>query len=491
MSGFYAYAQVSDSVKIALPDSLYQKQLHELDSVQQNTKREFSKLKNEYDSIGKQFANPLAKLQHQSDSARNLNLPTDQYTKRIDSLTQLRDGKLAGVKNKADILKSKSTQKISSLKLSPEISKEANNFTQGLSKLDVSLPGSDLNFPTIPSLGKNMPGISGVSLPGVNTPAIPDASIPGVKTDLPGTNGIKTPEVLGDVKQVTDQAKEITDQAKEVTDKIKKPSKEELAEEAKKEAESKIKDSAPVKEVTGKMGAPDGLPLKDGQLSEEELKNQVKKQAVNHFAGKEAQIQQAMNEMSKLKQKYSSVQSLKDLPKKAPNPMKEKAFIERIVPGLAFQILLKNEWLTDFNPYIGFKFNGRISAGMGWNQRWAFAKGRVFNSDARIYGPRFYGECMVFKGFSARAEFEFMNTSVPKVLGQPNVDDLQREWVTGIFLGIKKDYKIYKQLKGTAFILYNVYNPEYKSPYGDRLMTRFGLEYTIKKKSKKGEKDKK
>jgi hypothetical protein len=481
-----SHAQTGDSLAVAMPDSLYKKQLHELDSVQQSTKLEFSKLKNEYDSIGRQFENPLAKLQHQADSARNLNLPTNQYTKKIDSLTQLRDGHLAGVKNKADILKQKSTQKINSLKLPPEISKEANGFTQGLNKLDVSLPQSDLNFPTMPSLAGKIPGISA---PGVNTPALPGVSTPGVDTSLPNVGGVKTPGVLNDAKQLSDQTKEITDKTKEVTDKVvTPPSKEEIAKEATKEAESRVKDSAPVKDVTEKLELPGDNPLKDGQVSQDELKEQVKKQAVNHFAGKEQQVQKAMDEMSKLKQKYSSVQSIKDLPKKAPNPMKEKPFIERIVPGIAFQILLKNEWLTDFNPYVGYKFNGRITAGFGWNQRFAFTTKDGFNSDARIYGPRIYGEFLLFKGFSARAEFETMYTLVPPVLKQSSTKEYSREWVTGIFLGIKKDYKIYKRLKGTAFVYYNVYNPEFKSPYGDRLVTRFGLEYQFKKKSKEKKK---
>jgi hypothetical protein len=486
------HGQSMDSLKssIQLPDSL--KQLHELDSVQQTTKQEFSKLKNQYDSIDKKFGGPLAKLQHQADSARKLNLPTDRYTKKMDSLTQLREGHLAGIKNKTEMLKEKSTAKIKSLKLPPAISKEAQQFGQGLNKLDVSLPDANTNFPSMPSLAK-MPG---VSMPGVNIPNanLPNGSLPAIGIDPNIAKGVgdvkipevKTPEVLGEAKQVGNQVGEISKVGSEIKDAKDKMNDPEARKEVLAKAEEKAADAAPVKEISEKVGMPGDSPLKDGQLTQDELKEQAKQQAIDHFAGKEEQVQAAMSQMSKLKQKYSSVQSIKDLPKKPPNPMKGKPFVERLVPALGFQILFRNEWLTDVNPNIGYRLSGRITAGLGWNQRWGFTKEDGFNSKARIYGPRAYGEVIAFKGIIGRLELEAMYTRTPPILKRAsNYNDRHREWVPGIFGGIKKNYTIVKGLKGTVTVLYNLYNPDYKSPYGDRLMTRFGFEYAIKRKKKK------
>lgn len=488
LSYLSGYTQTKDSIGVAMPDSLYQKQLLELDSVQQSTKREITKLKNEYDSIGKQFENPIAKLQHKRDSLGRLNLPTGSYTKKIDSLSLLRDGHLAGIKNKTEMLKEKSTKKINSLKLPPEISREAQQYTQGLNKLDVTLPKTDLNFPSMPSLAS----MSKLSLPGVSIPSVLNLSTPGIDASLPqgaslpqDLGEIKTPEVGGELKELTDGVGEVGkvgDEIEDAKDKLKDP---ETRKEALAKAEEKATELAPVKDVTEKLDVPKDLPIADGQLSQEELKEQAKKQAIDHFAGKETQVQEAINKMSKLKQKYSSVQSLKDIPKKVPNPMKGKPFIERLVPGIAFQFLFKDAWLADFNPYTGYRINGRLTAGVGWNQRWGFTKEDGFNSQARIYGPRIYGECLAFRGVSARLELETMYTRTPPILKQqPNYNESHREWVPGIFAGLKKDYTIYKRLKGTAFVLFNLYNPDYKSPYGDRLMTRFGLEYSFKMKKK-------
>ena len=53
--------------------------------------------------------------------------------------------------------------------------------------------------------------------------------------------------------------------------------------------------------------------------------------------------------------------------------------------------------------------------------------------------------------------------------------------------GMKKEYRITKNLKGTVLVLYNIIDPRHKSPYNDRLNTRIGFEYTIKKKQKQTE----
>ena len=73
-----------------------------------------------------------------------------------------------------------------------------------------------------------------------------------------------------------------------------------------------------------------------------------------------------------------------------------------------------------------------------------------------------------------------MNTFVPSTL-LGNIDSGQREWVWSFMTGLKKEYKIYKNLKGTALVQYNWFNRYYKAPYVDRLNSRIGFEYTIKK----------
>ena len=86
------------------------------------------------------------------------------------------------------------------------------------------------------------------------------------------------------------------------------------------------------------------------------------------------------------------------------------------------------------------------------------------------------------KGFSGRLEVEVMNTPVRV---PPSQDFATQEWVWSAMAGLKKEYKISKSLRGNAQVLYNLFNPHYKSPYTDRLNMRIGIEYKIQKKKNK------
>jgi hypothetical protein len=168
--------------------------------------------------------------------------------------------------------------------------------------------------------------------------------------------------------------------------------------------------------------------------------------------------------------------------------MHGKPLRERLVPGLSIQIQKRNDWWFDFNPYLGYRFTGRITAGVGWNHRIAFNfdKGE-FSPNMYIYGPRTYGEFRIKKGFSGRLEVEVMNAPVRV---PPSQDFATTEWVWSTMAGLKKEYRISKSLQGNAQILYSLFNPHYKSPYTERLNIRIGVEYKILRrqtpKAKKG-----
>jgi hypothetical protein len=158
--------------------------------------------------------------------------------------------------------------------------------------------------------------------------------------------------------------------------------------------------------------------------------------------------------------------------------MHGKPLIERLVPGLSLQVQKRNDWWFDFNPYVGYRFTGKITAGLGWNQRIAYDfNSGMFNKEAMVYGPRWYGEYRLKKGFVPRIELEYLNTPVRT---PPDFTYDYREWVWSAMAGLKKEYRISKSLRGNAHVLYNLFDPHYKSPYTDRLNVRMGIEYHIK-----------
>ena len=141
---------------------------------------------------------------------------------------------------------------------------------------------------------------------------------------------------------------------------------------------------------------------------------------------------------------------------------------------------------------FGPDFGGEINVTVPQNENEQLGKlndarlgGTVdLNDRSRIFGPRAYVDFKLGKGFIAHVEGECMDTFVPStLLGNP--DNGNREWVWSVMTGIKKEYKIYKNLKGTALIQYNLFNRYYKAPYVDRLNSRIGFEYVLKKNKKR------
>jgi hypothetical protein len=203
---------------------------------------------------------------------------------------------------------------------------------------------------------------------------------------------------------------------------------------------------------------------------------QAQKQAINHFAGKEKELEAAMNQMTKYKLKYSSLNSIKAIPKRVPNDLHGKPFIERVVPGVTFQFQRRNMVTLDFNPLLGYRFNPRFTAGAGWNERIGFRHYHI-TQENRIFGPRTFGEFKFKKGFAVRGEVERMSTVIPSLNASGGtIDAGSRTWVWGVFGGVKKDYTISKYIKGNIQMLYNFTDKNYKTnPYADRFNVRMGF----------------
>ena len=76
-----------------------------------------------------------------------------------------------------------------------------------------------------------------------------------------------------------------------------------------------------------------------------------------------------------------------------------------------------------------------------------------------------------------------MNTGILPFTTTSTRDPLRREWVLGMFAGLKKDYKLFKNINGTAMVMARIINPDNNSPYSDVVNVRFGFEFPMKRKS--------
>ncbi len=456
----------------------YHERLTRIDSVQRRLKSTIDSVSSHQLPLRKFLsANRMDSLRTGWKSKMDSLTSLDQYSAKIsnvtDSLTALQDQTLSELNTKLQSLKDKTIVKLNELELPPKLSDKVSDATSRINGFQI--PVSGLNIPNINSGS----GLDVGELKNLNIPSVQDLNMDQIG-DLKNVQGN-----LGEVSNITGKVGEYGSDLQglakgDLSDLKNIPD----ATEAKVEelsGLSEIKDQTKAldeyKGLTGKMQNPDSL--------KEFVIDQAKEIAIDHFAGKEEQLKKAMESVSKYKQKFPTISSLNDLSKKRPNEMRGKPFIERIVPGIAIQLQKKNDdLLTDFNMYLSYRFTGRFTSGAGWNQRIGYNTDRNSwsHENARIYGPRVFSEYKLGKGFSPRAEVEVMNTNVPPLTRTQTTDPFHREWVWGAFAGIKKEYRFFKNIKGTASIMMRLYNPDHKSPYADVVNARFGFEFPMKKK---------
>lgn len=453
--------------------------LKKLDSALQYKNQSLNSLQKKFghrtDSLQRVFAAPmnglqssLAKLNHKKDSLTKLNLPTTSVTHKIDSLEKAQTNKLNELNTKIAQLKKETLGKASDLHLPPEAQKELTAFTKNIDGFKV--PSNFYNMPNfkfaglptsslgIPSNLVSLKLLSNLSIPQTNIPSLQKLDLKSVQIpslqQLQGSLGSEIKKLKStDAKAIEKEALNVASQNSEV--------------------KSILKDETQVKDMQKQLSQ-----IKNAKSADSLAMTQLKP-AINHFAGKEKELTAAMDKISKLKQKYSSVKSLADLPKRAPNPLRDKPWIERLVPGINYFVISRHYTLVDLNPSIGWRFNPKLIAALGWNERIGVSHGT--NRYDRVFGFRATASYLWTHGINFKIAPELMSAWVPT-----NTPDIKsNEWVFGFYAGVRKDFPIYKSLKGYSEVMYNFTQKPYQNIYGDPVSFRFGMELRLKKKVKK------
>jgi hypothetical protein len=482
-------------------DSIDQRSLKKVDSIQ-------SAFKFKTDSLQQFYKEPLNKIdlailsvQHKVDSLSSLKLPAEKLTTKMDSLTQLKSKKMAELNQKVEQLKSKATAGLKEVTLPPQMQEPLNELTKSINSYMPTLPNGKLQeF----NPGK-LPGMKELDIPKVKIPDVKNSTLQGNGLGELGKNIPKSDELnkltgeLGKVKEITGDVSGLAKDAQSIA-----TGKMEEVKHIDKAIEKQVLKIDEVQELQKQAGAinpladsgltgtdPEALKKQAAEMAKKEAMETVKAEAIDHFAGKQELLQKSIDKMTKLKGKYSEVKSMAELPKKLPNPLRDMPFIERIIPGVTFQIQKNDYFLLDINVYAMYRIIPRFSAGIGFVERLPFEKLTFQQNRERAYGPRAAFQFNWTKGINFRFLPEVLNTYVPPQLSKNPSDNSNREWVWSAFVGIKKDFTVYKNIKGNTEALYNLYDPQSKSPYQDRFSIRFGFEFpclsgrkAIKKKVK-------
>lgn len=296
--------------------------------------------------------------------------------------------------------------------------------------------------------------------------------------DLSEASSLKEVEEFKELEKLSKQAKELNEAS----------SKEEYIAET---AEEGVKETKAFQELEEQKGVLDKQMeatehLGDEDYFKEKVVTAVKDKAKDHFAGHTDKLQAAQEKLAKIKKEYpEGISSIKDLPKRRPNPMRSKSFKERLVLGLTLQIHQAQTPNVDISPFAAYKLTERLSLGLGGNYRLMTKHDfKGFTREGAVYGGRGFAEFKIYKGIFAHVEYEMMKSPQRDSLVYLRLEQEEKIWVDGLLLGIGKDYKIAKYIKGNMQVLYN-FLPEINSPYQNRVMVRFGFNFQLKDKIKK------
>ncbi|MDN5205239.1 hypothetical protein QQ008_27900 [Fulvivirgaceae bacterium BMA10] len=509
------------SHSVTRPDSItHQKQLtlirHKIDSLKKLGLPHESYLA-KLDSL-KKFspAGFLSKLQKRSDSLKGLiEKPSFGFQNKLDSLggldpTQKISEETARLERKlnkkVDTIGSKLNSKLERLTgnktLSDSLGNKSKMVTDKLEKLKGDIPASE-SVNDISGL-KDKAGLGNID-PLKGTDEKTDKLLSQVKplnevNDKAGELSVLPKKEIGRLKfsneitQITDQTGKIEEIANKATaygkeaqnlaeDGIGKA--QQLPETLEHKAEN-LKEIKALKENQSQLQPyTDELQnLGKEDYAKEKVVNKVKEKAVNHFADHQDKLKAAHDKLAKLKRKYSSVESINNLPKRPPNPMKDKSFKERLIMGGNFQVHKGDPLGVDLSPSLGYRFNKRLSSGVGGTYRTTIDEDEKYllTREKELYGIRAWSAFDVWKGLFAHGEFEMLSSPIDKKIGI--LEAGTNTWTKGALLGAGRTHKIAGRIKGKITVLYN-FLFEKGGPYTKPWNIRFGIELPPAKPKKK------
>ncbi len=215
----------------------------------------------------------------------------------------------------------------------------------------------------------------------------------------------------------------------------------------------------------------------------EQLKDpaSVKEQAVNHFAGKEAELQGAVSQVAKYKKKYSSIGSLSEIPKNdwlPRNGLKGKPFIERFRPGMNLGVHGNSDTvLVDIYPNVAYRITGRIESGLGGIYRLRVPTNPFgFDQQQPVWGVAIFMVVKTFRSVFIRLETDGTSHVKQNAAEQSSY----RDWRWSFHTGIQTNFKISKRVTGNVQALYN-FDSSLKDGFPERLTARLGVQYKLKK----------
>jgi len=420
-------------------------------------------------------------IERKLDSLRFLNIPTDRISRYSDSLMQKREVLHGEVNEKQQRLRNKVSHRYDDWMKG--IREEFNLDSAGIKLGD---PLKKLNLPnsSVPSQGSSPGSIlssgSMTTVPGMPSLNTEDFSSLGLSKDLTGIGGDLAIPNMDQLSGMDKNLPSIPDPMKDVNGHLEEVKA--LTRDPGVAAEKAAGQIAEVSDATKALSEAEKLKEQNEALKMAEQindPNALKEQAVDHFAGQEAELSGAMSQMGKYKKKYASLGSLSEIKKNdwlPKNGLKGKPFRERFRVGLHTGFKGQGDTLVlDFYPNASYRITGRLEAGLGVIYRVRLST-QDFSFDQRnpVWGTSMFAVVKTFKAIHLR--FEVDGNSFPKPA--PPDQPITRDWRWTFYSGIQTNFKLGKQWTGIIQMLWN-FDSNLKDGFPEKLTMRAGVQYKL------------
>ncbi|HTJ51988.1 MAG TPA: hypothetical protein VL443_21150 [Cyclobacteriaceae bacterium] len=213
-------------------------------------------------------------------------------------------------------------------------------------------------------------------------------------------------------------------------------------------------------EIQGLKNIPSGYKAQVEQLTDSaQIKQLAKKKAedlaMDYLNSNPELLKSARAKMNLLMKKYSFVSNSNDLSTAVKrSSLKGRTFKERLVIAANFQVLTIDPVSIDFSPLIGYRFNRKLTTGIGGTYRQTFHDS-IPKLAPQVFGYKAFGSYEVINSFFAYLEYGGNSPGLKKDEGKST-----RIWKYVFLAGVGKKITIHPKVEMTLVFAYNfLYKP--------------------------------
>lgn len=145
---------------------------------------------------------------------------------------------------------------------------------------------------------------------------------------------------------------------------------------------------------------------------------------------------------------------------------------DRMYYGGNFSLQFGSVTYIDISPLAGAMITDKLSAGLGATYQYLNFRRA---SSSSVYGGRLFGRYNITQNFFTHSEVESLNTAYVVPGATAAQDRLNRDWVTGVFVGGGYFTPFGNRGGANITLLYNLTYDNRRSPYNEPYVIRVGF----------------